>query len=227
MLDLARLLGFGKNQKVPSTSITVINITYMGDRHSLNGMQVGGGVFEVKIPFKNKTGSDMLSDEVKRPDLRIESASVSQPFELADVKPALPIAVKYMQSVELTLSLRAPKVPYTGPISITLNEKSSSVVRLEISKMVAMRNGKSFNLEDEPSVASAQKGQVLRRDVQLYRFMKFGDKVSGISVNKPFAMAGSEPKAPFAIDKPDSYIASIYILAPDYGYAGPLELTFE
>lgn len=226
MLNLAKLLGLGKKPQEHTTSITAINISYMGDRHGLGGMQVAGDVFEIRIPFQNKTGSDMLADEVKRPDLRVESASVSQPFELIDVSPKLPVAVKYMASVVLVLKLRAPKVPYTGPMSVTLNEKAASVVRLEISKMAAIRNGQMTTLEEAPSIASVQKGQVLRRDVQLYSFMKYGDVVKGISVNKPFQMSGSEPKAPFTVDKEGSFIVSVYILAPEYGYAGPLELTF-
>ncbi len=227
MFDLAGFLGLGKKRKGPETSITAINISYMGDRHSLDGMQASGDVFEIRIPFQNRTGSDMLADEVKRPDLRIESASVSPPFELAGVSPGLPIAVKYMQSVSLVLKLRAPKVSYTGPIDIMLNDKAASTARLEISGMSAIRKGARTSLEELPSIANVQKGQVLRRDVQLYSFMKYGDVVKGISVNKPFEMSGSEPKAPFTVDKAGSFIVSVYILAPEYGYAGPLELTFE
>ena len=227
MLNIAKLLGIGKKRNGPATSITTINIAYMGDRHSLGGMQAGGEVFEVRIPFQNRTGSDMLADEIKRPDLRVESASVSAPFELLDVSPKLPIAVKYMQSVVLVLKLRAPKIGYAGPMSITLNDKAASTARLEISRIAAVRNGQSYSLEDAPSIANVQKNQVLRRDVQLYRFMKYGDAVKGISVNKPFAMSGSEPKAPFTIDKADSFIVSVYVLAPEHSYSGPLEFTFE
>ncbi len=228
MLDISSIFKrFGKKDPATGTVITSISIDYLGDKHGLDGMQVHDKVFELSIPFQNKTGSDLLADNLKRPDLKIEGVSVSRPFELVDVSPTPPIAVRYREGVTVKLRIKAPDLPYTGPMSVTLGEKSSGMVRVQIEKIMAVRNGAKTVLEEAPSVLSVQKGQVLKRDVQLYKVMRYGDKVNGIAVNAPFVMSGSEPKAPFRIDKENSYIISVFVLAPDYSYAGPLEITFS
>ncbi len=217
----------GKKKEAQGTRITSIGISYLGDKHGLDGMQVNDKIFELSIPFQNKTGSDLLDDSLKRPDLKVENISVSAPFELVDVRPRLPIAVSYKEGVSIRLRIRAPDVPYTGPLSVSLGEKDSGMVRVEIEKMLAVHNGARTVLEEAPSVLSVQKGQVLKRDVQLYKVMKYGDTVSSIEVNKPFVFSGAEPKPPFRIDERSSYIISIFVLAPEYSYAGPLEITFS
>ncbi len=230
MVSLVDVFGFlrghGKEKKASAagTNITSIGIRYLGDRHGLDGMQVHEKVFELSIPFRNKTGSDLLDDSLKRPDLKIENISVSKPFELVDVSPKVPIAVKYTEGVTLKLRIRAPDLPYSGPLEVSLGEKESGMVRVQIEKMIAVANGKKTVLEEAPSVLSVQKGQVLKRDVQLYKFMKYGDSVSKIDVSLPFVFSGSEPKPPFRIDEKNSYIISVFVLAPDYSYAGPLEI---
>ncbi|MDE1874259.1 MAG: hypothetical protein KGI04_04045 [Candidatus Micrarchaeota archaeon] len=229
MLDLSRLFGRFSRRTEPaaSTVITSISIDYLGDKHGLDGMKVSGDTFELSIPFRNKTGSDLLDESLKRPDLRIDSISVSRPFELVEVKPGLPIVVRYQDGVDLTLKLRAPSIPYTGPLSVSLGEKTSGMVRVQIERMTAVYRGRKLVLEDAPSVLSVQKGQVLKRDVQLYKAMKYGDAVNAIGVSAPFVFSGSEPKAPFRIDKQDSFIISVFVLAPQESYAGPLEILFS
>ncbi len=226
MLDLSKILGLSKKKKRGGTSITSISISYLGDKHGLDGMEVQESVFELKIPFQNKTGSDLLADNLKRPDLRVEVIGVSAPFELVEVDPKLPIAMKYKDSVEIKLKIKAPNLPYTGPLNISVGEKASSIVRIQIEKIVGISGKRRVDLEEEPSVLSVQKEQVLKRDVQLYKIMKYGDKINRIEVNAPFVLSGSDPKTPFAIDKQNSYTVSVYLLAPNYGYAGPLEITF-
>ena len=184
-------------------------------------------MFEVRIPFQNKTGSDLLADNIKRPDLRVEDVNVSAPFELVDVDPKLPVSVAYRGSAEIRLRIRAPAVPYAGPLNITLGEKAGSMVRVEIQKIVGQAKGRKIDLEEAPSVLSVQKGQVLKRDIQLYKILGYGDAVSGISVSGPFVFSGSDPKPPFRIDKRSSFIVSVFVLAPDQSYAGPLEISFS
>lgn len=226
MLDLSKFFKRSNRKSAAATAITSISINYMGDKHGLDGMQVHEKVFELSIPFQNKTGSDLLDESLKRPDLRIEGISVSKPFELVDVTPKPPIVVKYKEGIKIGLRIRAPDIPYTGPMSVSLGEKESGMVRVEIQQILAVRNGGKVMLEEAPSVLSVQKGQVLKRDVQLYKVMKYGDEVKGIAVNAPFVFSGSEPKVPFSIDKEGSYIISVIVLAPDANYAGPLEITF-
>jgi hypothetical protein len=227
LLDISGLLGvFGKKRSAASTVITSISIDYLGDKHGLEGMRVNGSVFELKIPFQNKTGSDLLDESLKRPDLRVDTISVSQPFKLVGVSPKLPVVVKYGEGVTLVLKISAPALPYTGPLSVSLGEKASGMVRIQIDKMVALSKGQRFILEDAPSVLNVQKGQVLKRDIQMYKVMKYGDAVNGIGVNAPFVFSGAEPKPPFRIDKENSYIISVFVLAPEYSNTGPLEITF-
>ncbi len=226
MLDFSGFFrGFAK--KETTTTITNISIKYMGDAHGLDGMEVRGSVFELKIPFQNKTGSDLLADNLKRPDLKIEGISVSAPFKLVGVNPKLPVLVKYQEGVELKLKIKVPDLPYSGPLSINLGEKDASMVRVEIQKIVAISKNARVDLEEAPSVLSVQKDQVLKRDVQLYKVLKYGDIVNGIKVNDPFVFSGSDPKLPFRLDQENSFIVSIYVLAPEFSYAGPLELTFS
>lgn len=229
MLDLSRLFGlFGRKKAAqPATVITNVSIDYLGDKHGMDGMEVSDKVFELKIPFQNKTGSDLLADELKRPDLRIEAISVGAPFELVGVSPKLPVAVKYKESVQIKLRIKAPALSYTGPLNVKLGEKQSEMVRVEIEKMLAVAGGRKMDIEEAPSVLSVQKGQVLKRDIQLYKIMRYGDRVNSIAVNEPFVLSGSDPRPPFTIDKENSYTISLYLLAPNYNYAGPLEITFS
>jgi hypothetical protein len=46
-------------------------------------------------------------------------------------------------------------------------------------------------------------------------------------VNGPFTLVSSEPKVPFRIDNPNSYIVDFYIQAPETGYAGALEINLS
>lgn len=227
VLDLSKFLKRFSKKKMPATVITSVSISYLGDKHGLDGMQVDESIFELGIPFQNKTGSDLLADELKRPDLKIESVNVSAPFELVEVSPKLPISVRYKDTVQMKLRIKTPRLPYTGPLSVSLGEKGSGMVRVEIEKIVGIFGDKRVTLEEAPSVLSVQKGQVLKRDVQLYKAMRYGDMVNGIKVNAPFVLSGSDPKVPFSIGKEGSHIISVYVLAPDYSYAGPLEIYFS
>jgi hypothetical protein len=121
LLDLSRILGRFSRKKAPTTLITSVSIKYMGEKHGLEGMSTNRSVFELKIPFQNKRGGDMLADNLKRPELRVEAVKVSTPFELVGVSPRLPISVKYRESALIRLSIRAPEYGYAGPIELSFS----------------------------------------------------------------------------------------------------------
>jgi len=209
-----------------SVFITNVNIKYRGSVHSLDSMHVNRGEFELKIPFENKTGRDMLADNIVRPPLKVEEITVDMPFELVSVSPKLPVSIPYKSKVELLLKVKAPLVGYSGPLTVILSEGASGTIRVEISKMTLIHRGKSREIEGGQSILNVPKGYVLKRDVQLQAFLDLNETVSKAEANSPFSVSGTEPNLPFLVGN-EASILSLYIRMPDIPYAGPLELTFS
>ncbi len=208
-------------------AITSINLKFMGEMHSIGGREVNGNVFELSIPFQNKIGSDLLPDMLKGPKLALAKIEVSQPFQLLDFSPKLPLEVEYMEKVTFKLRIKAPNVAYEGPLTINFGNEPKETVNLNISRITLSTNGRSTELEDSAMVANMQKGQIFKRSVQLYKIMSYNDAVNSISVSSPFELVSVDPKVPFRLDRKDSYIIGIYIKAPDFNYAGDLVISFK
>ncbi|MEM0074378.1 MAG: hypothetical protein QXX70_00580, partial [Candidatus Micrarchaeaceae archaeon] len=114
----------------------------MNEVHQLQGLKVVQKEFEIRIPFHNKTASDLDIDNIKRPDLRIDAISVKAPFTLVSVSPSLPIIISYMQSTEIVLRLRAPDVAYSGPLFLEMQAKTPDAVHISINRVKLSAAGK-------------------------------------------------------------------------------------
>ncbi len=215
--------GAGAGKRV---RITSINIKLGIDIHSLGEKEVTGDSFDLYIPYSNKLGGGILPDNLKGPDITISSISVEKPFSLISVTPEPPRLVKYMEKEDFRLKIKAPDSNYEGPMFIKFETDSKDNVTLSISKILLVNGGKSIELEESKADMTLKKNQVIRKDIQLYKVLKYQQEVSSVTVNKPFEIIGIEPKLPFVLDKKDSFIAAVFIRAPEFNYAGPMEITF-
>ncbi|MEM0147190.1 MAG: hypothetical protein QXF85_01905 [Candidatus Micrarchaeaceae archaeon] len=199
----------------------------MNEVHQLQGLKVVQKEFEIRIPFHNKTASDLDIDNIKRPDLRIDAISVKAPFTLVSVSPSLPIIISYMQSTEIVLRLRAPDVAYSGPLFLEMQAKTPDAVHISINRVKLSAAGKSFTVEDSARSMYINKGDTIKQDVQLLTILHEGDKVKTVRASAPFSVIKTEPQTPFEVASSNSFVVSIYLKSPDQNYSGPLEITFE
>ena len=218
MLGLGRIFG-----KKYAANITSVNINYMNSIHELPGIKAKDKEFELKIPFKNKTASD-LPEEINRPDLRIDEITIQKPFQLLSVSPQLPIVLHYGESTEITLKLRSPELAYTGPLFINMQAKSPDAVHISISSVKLVREGRSFEIEDSSRSLYLAKGEVFKQDVQVRSIVHEGEMLNGIQVSKPFEFVKAGTALPVQVSG-SSFVLSIFVKAPDYNYSGPIEIT--
>ena len=208
------------------TSITSINIRLGGDVHSLPGRDVGD-VFDVAIPFRNRLGNGLLPDNLTGPNITVSGIAVDKPFELLEIKPQLPVEVPYMSNRGFSLKIRAPQGSYNGPLLIKFDTSSKDNIDLNVSRIMLVSEAKRVELEGSTFNMNIKRGQIFRRDIQLYKVLSFGQKVSAVEVAKPFEIISTEPKVPFTLDKKDSYIVTLFIKCPEFSYAGEVEISFR
>lgn len=212
--------------------ITGINLKLQGQMHSLKGMEVSGKSFEVDIPFKNKTHTDMLTEAAsfkseKAKPFAIKGIEVAEPFKLISITPKLPLEVNADERIDFKLALEGPEHNYTGPLTISFLSDTVELVHVEISKTVLNLNGVRTNIETSSRILNLQKGQIFSEKIQLYKVLSFGDTLKKIEIEKPFSFVSSDPKLPLRIDDTNSYILNLYIQAPDSAYAGILEIKLS
>lgn len=227
-LDIFGLMG----KEGLQISITAINIKLHGYMHSISGMEVNQRKFEIEIPFRNKTHTDMLTDAAsfkaqKAEPIKINELKVADPFKLLSVEPKMPIDVNADEKVVFKLMLEAPGHSYSGPLNISLDSNSIELVHIEISKTVLQAKGVKVPIETSSRILNIPKGQIFTEKLQLYKGFSYGDAVSNIEVSEPFRFVSTEPKLPLKIDDPNSYILDIHIQAPQSPYAGVLEIKIS
>ncbi len=223
-----RLFGNKKVQtSVKKVTITSINLKFMGNSHGLAGMEVSEPVFELRIPFQNKMGSNLLPDNLKGPKIVLSSVTVGSPFRLVDISPKLPVEVPYMSKTMFTLKIAAPDVTWEGPLSINFGNESANNVTISIKKVTLHHGDKSIELEDSGVTTSMQKSQLFKQNLQIYKVLSLGDTVNKIEVSAPFEIVSTDPKLPIKADKKDSYIISLYMKCPEFSYAGDLDIRFS
>ncbi len=217
-----------KNNKNPGKSITLtsINLRFGSDVHALQGKEFDKEEFELKIPFKNTMGSGLLPDNIKGPEITIKKISVDSPFQLTQLSPKPPLKVGYLSSTSFNMRLRSPSPNYTGPVTISFETDTSDNVNIDINKVVLIKGDMRREIEDTATNMILKKSQIIRRDIQLYKILKYEQAVSSVKANPPFELVSSEPALPFTIDRKDSYVIKLFIRCPDFNYAGPLEIIF-
>ncbi|MDE1861014.1 MAG: hypothetical protein KGH72_04855 [Candidatus Micrarchaeota archaeon] len=216
---------FNRNQ--PGVKVTAVNIKFLGETHGLAGLTPPGNVFSYDLPFQNKIGSDLLIDDLKGPKMTVSGISVREPFKLLEASPKPPVEVPYLEKVTFKLKIEAPMVSYEGPLAIDISSGSNDSISMSVKKVTLHYKDVAVDLEDSAMLLPIHKGQVFRKRVQLYKVMSYRMKLDGVDVNKPFEVVGTQPKLPLSLDKKDSYLLDIFIKAPDFNYAGNLDLTFR
>jgi hypothetical protein len=220
---------FGLFGKKARTTITNINIRLQGHVHQIEGISTSEKVIELKIPFKNKVHSDMLTDagifkSVKGKPIDIKEIKVSDPFKIVSVEPMAPLQIQSDQSIEFKISLTAPDHNYSGPLTISFEAATDEVVHIEIARTILKYKGKKTEIESSARMLNVQKNGIIVENVQLYKAMSSGDTVSKATAEFPFKIVSTEPKLPVKLDAANGYIMSFYIQAPDHSYSGELEI---
>jgi hypothetical protein len=172
-------------------------------------------------------GNGLLPDNLKGPDITISQITVDKPFQLLEIKPVLPVDVPYMSDTSFSLKIKGPEGSYSGPLVIKLDTNSKENIDLNVSRVMLVGPDKRFELEASAFNMNIKKGQIFKRDIQLFKVLSLGQKVSSIEVVKPFELASCDPKVPFTLDRKDSYIVSLFIKCPDFSYAGEMEILFK
>ncbi len=220
------LKGHGGAAPAPATTITSINIRLGGDVHSLPGKDVSG-IFDINIPFKNRLGNGLLPDNLKGPDITVSTISIEKPFELISIKPALPINVQYMSEENFALRIKPPDGSYNGPLFVKFGTGSSDNIDINVAKIVLVNGEKRADLESSAFNMNIKKGQVFRRDIQLYKILSFQQKISSVEASAPFSIVSTQPSVPLSVDVKDSYIVTLFIKCPEFNYAGDMEIVFR
>jgi hypothetical protein len=223
-------LGF-MNKKSFNTVITDMKLKWKGETHKAPGLQTNNKIFDVEIPFHNRSDeTDMLRHILKSSvieSIEIKTIKVAPPFKLVNVDPILPCTIKYGDKVDFKLSIEAPAYSYSGPLEIEFIENEPEKVRVEINKIVLISREKHVAIPHSEMAMSLRKSQIFKVNIQLYKILSYGDKVSSISAGVPFEFVSSLPGVPFSIDNKNSYVVTVFVKAPEVNYGGPLELTFN
>ncbi|MGC8479046.1 MAG: hypothetical protein ACP5M9_00010 [Candidatus Micrarchaeia archaeon] len=214
-----------KEESKKAGTITAVNIRFGGDVHSLPGMDVDE-TFTFQLPFQNTIGNGLLPDNLKGPTINVEKITVEKPFTLLDINPKLPTEVPYLTKMKFDLKIKAPEGNYSGPMLIKLETNSKDNIDLNISKIILTTNNKKVELEESMFSMNIKKGQPFKKDIQLYKVLSYNTKVSVVKINEPFEIISIKPGVPFILDKKDSYVANIVIKAPNFNYAGEMEIGF-
>ena len=220
-------LNFLKKKSNYSGDITGISIYWKNSMHGLPGRKLSEREFSLKIPFTNKNYESLSF--LKKSDTTeiVQEIEVKSPFKLISIEPQLPASIKSGESIEFDIRISAPEYNYSGPLVLKMIPKPVEMAHVELPDIIAVNGEKRVKVNEHGEVKSVEKGSNFEISMQMYRVLTYNDTVKGVSVNKPFEFVGSEPKLPFTIDNKSSFVASFYIKAPEFDYAGTLELVFE
>ncbi|MCL4389382.1 MAG: hypothetical protein M1528_01650 [Candidatus Marsarchaeota archaeon] len=225
-----------KKKRDASVVVTSINLRWKGQMHALGGMQINEKRFTIAIPFQNKTQQDALQQYAalkekfkaqEVPPILISSIQLSDPFKFVSVEPALPITVKSGEKVEMKVTGEAPAYGYSGPITVTLSSSEARMVKIQINKVILTTERKSVEIENSGVILNMPPNGIFKNSIQMYKALSYGDVVTNVIASPPFEFEGAEPKLPFTISEPSSYIVTFFIKAPDVDYAGPMEIKVE
>ncbi len=220
------LFGDKKRGNGPSGSVSNVNIYWKGAMHSVHGFEIEGNEHEIVIPFTNHgAGLSFLKDQKKQEV--IDSITASDPFKIGSVVPGLPLVINTGEKIEIHITLKNPDYNYSGPLTLKLGSAANAEIHLELQKTMLNAKGKSIKVSESGEVKRINRGDIFESSVQMLRVFKKGDVITEVSVNKPFSFIRSEPELPFSIESDNSFIVAFYIKAPDFDYAGNLELNVK
>jgi hypothetical protein len=214
-------------RKKDETIITKVNIKWKGKMHQMEGFTVKEKTFDITIPFENKNSGVFAIPGLKlqkKEDETIKTIEISDPLKVIKVDPQVPFILKPGEKANIKVTIERPDYAYDGPITITMGTEAPNAIKIEISKQVIKYNGVSVEIPNTAEIMSTEKSNIFKKEIQLLKAVTYGSEVKGISANKPFNLVSTDPKLPFKVDDTNSFIVAFYIQAPDFSYAGPLEL---
>ncbi len=220
----------GKRGGGGQTNVTNVNIMWGGGFHTLPGMRPEQRTFELSIPFDNSSAIENLSTNTFKfsdTTVKIKDITVDKPFELVTVDTKLPLAVKTNEKVGFRLTVKAPDTNYSGPMTVRFLQDDADIIKVEINKVILVAKGRRVEIENSGVIMSVKKNHIFKNSIQLYKALSYGDEVTGVALNAPFRLASSRPSPPFRLDDPNSFIADLFIQAPEISYAGPLEIILN
>jgi hypothetical protein len=226
-----KFLSFLKKQKKveASVNVTSVNIKWLGEQHTSTGFQVMENPFQYELPFQNKSQLKIVSflPAQEQMPMRIKEVSVKAPFALDTLSPKLPIALKNDEKVVFKMRIRPPDYNYEGPLGIEVVPDKTDTIHVEITDTLINAPGSAQTKAQAKLILNVPKMQVFMQKINVPQLLVSGATISKIEVSKPFNIVGSEPKAPFKITEGSGHIVTLYLQAPDFNYAGPIEITMS
>jgi hypothetical protein len=222
-------------KKERKVTISAVNIRWRGSMHAIEGFEVKENPFVITIPFQNKTSQDAIQFEALRqkfkaqeqPPVVITGIQVSDPFKLLSIEPQLPLSIGSGQRITFNITAQAPDYTYTGPITVTLTSEEGGFIKVQINKVIVNTPMKSVEIDNSGVILNMPKGGIFKNAIQMYKAMSYGERVDKATIQKPFEFVSCDPKLPFTINEPSSYLVTFYVKAPDVDYAGPMEIMVE
>ncbi len=214
---------FGK--KGQSIEISGINLYWKGSMHTLNGVSAKQGEFEVVIPFRNKKDESLsFLKRKKKAAERLERITADKPFTILEISPTLPLEIEEGESKEIRIKLKGPDFGYSGILTLKMYGPEEERIHLEIPEVFLKRGERKVKVNEHGEVYNLLKNQVFEVSVQMYKLLTLHDMVNVVKLNAPFEFEGTEPKLPFELADPSSFLVTFMIKAPDFDYSGPLEI---
>ena len=223
-------------KKPDRVTISSINIRWRGQMHAMDGFSPKERRFTIAIPFQNKTQDSALEQYAalkekfktqEVPPVVINSIQLSDPFRFVSVSPPPPITVKSGEKIEITINVDAPDYAYSGPLTVTIGSPETSMIKVQLNKVILSAKLKKAEIENSGVILNIPPNGIFKNSIQMYKAMGYGDSASKVTVSEPFEFIDSDPKLPFKIDNPNSYIVTFFIKAPAVDYAGPMEIKVE
>lgn len=223
-------------KKPDKVAISALNIRWRGQMHAMDGFIPKEKRFTISIPFQNKTQDSALEqfaalkEKFKAQEVPlavISSIQLSDPFKLVSTEPRLPITVSSGEKIEITITADAPDYAYSGPLTVVIGSPEASMIKVQLNKVILSTKSKKAEIENSGVILNIPPNGVFKNSIQMYKAMSYGDYASKVTISEPFELIDSDPKLPFKIDNPNSYIVTFIIKAPEVDYAGPMELKIE
>ena len=192
---------------------------FMGRWHHLFTKRFKGNEISLEIPFKNNLYGD-LPDNIKGPKITINNIRSEKPFNVIEIKPALPITLEYNDNVVFNIKLKSEIEKYVGPLRLYFDLANKNI-HISINKIIIIANGIEKDINEIFSIDTLGNSPFYR-DIQLGAIFENGFEVKEIKISEPFSLIKTEPELPIKIGEVNTL--RLNIKAPEENYAGELIL---
>ncbi len=221
---------FKKKKKVEaSVNVTSVNIKWMSEQHTSTGFPVEENPFLYELPFQNKSQLNIVSflPAQEQIPVKIKEITVKAPFAIESLSPRLPVVLKNDERAAFKLRIKAPDYNYEGPLGIEVIPDKTDNIHMEITSTIINVPGSPQAKAPAKLILDVPKMQVFVQKINVPQLLVSEATISKIEVSKPFVIIGSEPKAPFKFTEGSGHTITLYLQAPQFNYAGPIEITLS